>query len=269
MELARDPRHGEAARADSDRRRRRDRRRLVSGATHTPDAAAVEDHRHGRRPATVADGHDSAGEHDEEVEGRPAASRPDQADRSVRRRRRDTRAAGVRGEPRRRQRRSSGAVGRSGRRRSRRVPLDRDATVVTNTTCNGAGSRTTCGSTRTRPRAWSTNRSRMAARSSCRRCTCCPTTWRWRTSPTPAAPSCNGTSTTTSASPPILFAPQVEDQTGPDGTCRPPLVKLQEWAMIHVWIVPHECGPFAALEGIAAGSILKGEERWCDHTHGS
>jgi hypothetical protein len=64
-------------------------------------------------------------------------------------------------------------------------------------------------------------------------------------------------------------APQVEGLTRPDGTCRPPNVKLQEWAMIHVWIVPHECGPFAALEGIGAGSIEEGEQRWCDHAHGS
>jgi hypothetical protein len=64
-------------------------------------------------------------------------------------------------------------------------------------------------------------------------------------------------------------APQVEGLSRPDGTCRPPLVKLEEWAMIHVWIVPHECGPFAALEGIGAGSIKEGEERWCDHAHGS
>ena len=64
-------------------------------------------------------------------------------------------------------------------------------------------------------------------------------------------------------------APQLEDQTGPDGTCRPPLVKIGDWAMIHVWIVPHECGPFAALEGVGAGSILEGEQRWCDHAHGS
>jgi hypothetical protein len=64
-------------------------------------------------------------------------------------------------------------------------------------------------------------------------------------------------------------APQVEGLTRPDGTCRPPTVKLQEWAMIHVWIVPHECGPFAALEGVGAGSIEEGEERWCDHAHGS
>jgi hypothetical protein len=64
-------------------------------------------------------------------------------------------------------------------------------------------------------------------------------------------------------------APQLEGETSPDGTCRPPLVKVQEWAMIHVWIVPHECGPFASLEGVGAGSILEGEERWCDHAHGS
>ncbi len=64
-------------------------------------------------------------------------------------------------------------------------------------------------------------------------------------------------------------APQLEDQTGPAGTCRPPLVKIGDWAMIHVWIVPHECGPFAALEGVGAGSILEGEQRWCDHAHGS
>jgi len=23
--------------------------------------------------------------------------------------------------------------------------------------------------------------------------------------------------------------------------------------MVHVWITPHECGPFVALEGVAAG----------------
>jgi hypothetical protein len=24
--------------------------------------------------------------------------------------------------------------------------------------------------------------------------------------------------------------------------------------MVHVWITPHECGPFAAIEGVAAGT---------------
>jgi hypothetical protein len=64
-------------------------------------------------------------------------------------------------------------------------------------------------------------------------------------------------------------APLLEGLTNPDGTCRRGLVKLEEWAMIHVWIVPHECGPFASLEGDGAGTIEAGEERWCDHAHGS
>ncbi|MET0325398.1 MAG: hypothetical protein ABW219_09265 [Ilumatobacteraceae bacterium] len=64
-------------------------------------------------------------------------------------------------------------------------------------------------------------------------------------------------------------APQVRGVTQPDGTCRAPLVKHEEAPMIHVWITPHECGPFAALEGVGAGAIPEGEERWCDHVHGS
>jgi hypothetical protein len=39
--------------------------------------------------------------------------------------------------------------------------------------------------------------------------------------------------------------------------------------MIHVWIVPHRCGPFAALEGVGGGQIKAGEERLCDHAHGA
>jgi hypothetical protein len=64
-------------------------------------------------------------------------------------------------------------------------------------------------------------------------------------------------------------APQLGGLTRPDGTCRRPLVKLPDWTMIHVWIVPQECGPFASLEGIGAGTIAQGEQRWCDHAHGS
>jgi hypothetical protein len=39
--------------------------------------------------------------------------------------------------------------------------------------------------------------------------------------------------------------------------------------MIHVWIVPHKCGPFAALEGVGAGQIEAGQTRLCDTAHGS
>jgi hypothetical protein len=38
--------------------------------------------------------------------------------------------------------------------------------------------------------------------------------------------------------------------------------------MIHVWIRKHECGPFAALEGIGGGQIKDGETKLCDHAHG-
>ena len=64
-------------------------------------------------------------------------------------------------------------------------------------------------------------------------------------------------------------APQVAGLTRPDGTCRQPLIKHDPAAMIHVWITPHDCGPFAALEGVGAGTVPEGQERWCDHAHGS
>jgi hypothetical protein len=64
-------------------------------------------------------------------------------------------------------------------------------------------------------------------------------------------------------------APRVANITSVGGSCRAPLVKMQPAPMIHVWIVPHECGPFAALEGIGGGQIEAGAERWCDTAHGS
>ena len=41
--------------------------------------------------------------------------------------------------------------------------------------------------------------------------------------------------------------------------------------MVHVWIAPHVCGPFAALEGHGAGqaSVSDGARMdLCDHDHG-
>jgi hypothetical protein len=56
----------------------------------------------------------------------------------------------------------------------------------------------------------------------------------------------------------------------PPQECRAGTFKLTPPApMIHVWIVPNECGPFAALDGIGAGQIAAGEQRLCDHAHGS
>jgi hypothetical protein len=64
-------------------------------------------------------------------------------------------------------------------------------------------------------------------------------------------------------------APKVAGITDANGNCRAGLVKFAPAPMIHVWIVPHECGPFASLEGIGAGQIAEGEQRLCDHAHGS
>ncbi len=57
--------------------------------------------------------------------------------------------------------------------------------------------------------------------------------------------------------------------TDSDGECPDGLVLPEPSPMIHVWIVPHECGPFAALEGIGGGTIADGEEVLCDTAHGS
>ncbi len=64
-------------------------------------------------------------------------------------------------------------------------------------------------------------------------------------------------------------APKVAGLTDREGRCPSHLVKFDPAPMIHVWIVPHPCGPFAALEGVGAGQILPGQERLCDHAHGS
>ncbi len=64
-------------------------------------------------------------------------------------------------------------------------------------------------------------------------------------------------------------APKVAGLTNAEGECPAGLVKGLGSPMIHVWIQPHPCGPFAALEGVGAGQIQEGEERLCDHAHGA
>ena len=67
----------------------------------------------------------------------------------------------------------------------------------------------------------------------------------------------------------LCFAgPQVAGLTDAEGQCRPGLTKGPETPMIHVWITPHRCGPFAALEGVAGGTVPEGEQPLCDHAHG-
>ena len=64
-------------------------------------------------------------------------------------------------------------------------------------------------------------------------------------------------------------APQVAGLKPLGGTCQPPLVDFLLSPMIHVWITPTPCGPFAALEGVAGGQVPEGEDVLCDHAHGS
>ncbi len=63
-------------------------------------------------------------------------------------------------------------------------------------------------------------------------------------------------------------APKVAGLVDGQGNCRAGLQTFRPSPMIHVWITPHRCGPFAALEGVGAGQIVDGQERLCDHAHG-
>lgn len=64
-------------------------------------------------------------------------------------------------------------------------------------------------------------------------------------------------------------APQVAGLTDGQGNCPAPLVKFHPNVMMHVWIRPNPCGPFAALEGVGAGQVKPGDTRACDTMHGS
>lgn len=62
---------------------------------------------------------------------------------------------------------------------------------------------------------------------------------------------------------------RVAGLTQGDGSCAANLFKGPETPMIHVWIEPHPCGPFAALEGVGGGQVADGQPVACDHLHGS
>ena len=61
--------------------------------------------------------------------------------------------------------------------------------------------------------------------------------------------------------------PRVAGLTNFEGGCNAPLQKFNPNIMVHVWIRPNVCGPFAALLGVGAGQIAEGEERSCVHDH--
>jgi len=60
----------------------------------------------------------------------------------------------------------------------------------------------------------------------------------------------------------------VSSLTSVDAQCPPGTEKAGNTPMLHVWIVPNPCGPFAALEGIGAGQVAPGQTRLCDTAHG-
>jgi hypothetical protein len=53
------------------------------------------------------------------------------------------------------------------------------------------------------------------------------------------------------------------------GDCPPGTSKAGNTPMLHVWIYPNPCGPFAALEGIGAGQVPEGQTRNCDTKNAS
>jgi len=57
--------------------------------------------------------------------------------------------------------------------------------------------------------------------------------------------------------------------TADNGTCPPGTNKAGNTPMLHVWIVPNACGPFAALEGVGAGQVPAGQTRNCDTRNAS
>ena len=66
----------------------------------------------------------------------------------------------------------------------------------------------------------------------------------------------------------VRFVAGVTDANGqcPPGSIRGGITK----PMVHVWIVPHPCGPFAAVEGLAEGrAAVPNEQRvdTCNHDH--
>jgi hypothetical protein len=66
--------------------------------------------------------------------------------------------------------------------------------------------------------------------------------------------------------PMIHGSTRVVGVTSSDGPCTFGM-KLRPNPMLHVWLEPQVCGPFAALEGVGAGQVKPGEEHLCNTLH--
>jgi hypothetical protein len=60
-----------------------------------------------------------------------------------------------------------------------------------------------------------------------------------------------------------LYGEHDENGECPEGTFKPG----DPAPMVHVWIIPNECGPFASIPGPAGGQVPPGEERLCIPQH--
>lgn len=66
--------------------------------------------------------------------------------------------------------------------------------------------------------------------------------------------------------PAIHGSTRVVGVTSSEGSCMFGM-KLKPNPMLHVWLEPQVCGPFAALEGVGAGQVKPGEEHLCNTLH--
>ncbi len=66
--------------------------------------------------------------------------------------------------------------------------------------------------------------------------------------------------------PAVHGSTRVVGVTSSDGPCMFGM-KLRPNPMLHVWLEPQVCGPFAALEGVGAGQVKPGEEHLCNTLH--
>lgn len=88
------------------------------------------------------------------------------------------------------------------------------------------------------------------------------------------APDVGGTLTQWHVHSDLCLTNSADDKTlsgfvGTNGTCPPGSSKAGNTPMLHVWVVPNACGPFASLEGVGAGQVPPGQQRLCDTAHGS
>ena len=139
---------------------------------------------------------------------------------------------------------------------------------ATSTTSSGPTSTTATSSTRRVPSRSSTRTATARSRSR-PRCTCCRSA-----AASPDAPDVGGALTQWHVHQDLCLTDDPNQKTlagfvSVNGVCAPGTSKAGGMPMLHVWVVPNACGPFAALEGVGAGQVPAGQNRLCDTAHGA